>query len=80
MRVMKHLHGWGGKPGGTTSKIYNKPRLMQITKQQRKIAMHQEHKNAISHNKLKQLKPRFGRLLLPPGWKWNGPILKGKCK
>jgi len=28
--------------------------------------MHQEHKNTISQNKLKQLKPRFGRLLWPP--------------
>jgi len=38
--------------------------------------MHQEHKNTITRNKRKQLKPRFG-LLWPPAWKWSGPILKG---
>jgi len=31
--------------------------------------MHQEHKNTITQNKLKQLKPGFGRLLRPPFWK-----------
>jgi len=40
--------------------------------------MHQEHKNTITQNKPKQLKPRFGCLLRPPAWKWSGPILKGK--
>jgi len=38
--------------------------------------MHQEIKNTIAQNKLKQLKPRFGRLLLPSAWKRSGPILK----
>jgi len=42
--------------------------------------MHQEHKNTVTQNKLKQLKPRFGRLLWPVASKWNGPILKRKPK
>jgi len=38
--------------------------------------MHQKHRN-----KLKQLKkPRFGRLLRPPAWKWIGSVLEGKDK
>jgi len=28
--------------------------------------MHQEHKNTTTQNKLKEFKPRFGRLLRPP--------------
>jgi len=36
--------------------------------------MHQEHKNTITQNKLKELKPRFACLLLPPAWKWSRPI------
>jgi len=45
------------KPGETTSKIYNKPRLTEVTKfTQCKITMHQENKNTITQNKLKQLK------------------------
>jgi len=42
--------------------------------------MHREHKNTIIQHKLKQLKPRFGRLLRPLAWKRSGPILKGKGK
>jgi len=42
--------------------------------------MHQEHKNTIIEDKLKQPKPRFSRLLQPLAWKWSGPILKGKGK
>jgi len=42
--------------------------------------MHQEHKNTITQNKLKQLKPRFGHLLWPPAWKRSGLVLKGKGK
>jgi len=42
--------------------------------------MHQEHKNNITQNKLKQLKPRFGRLLWPLAWKQRRTILKGKGK
>jgi len=42
--------------------------------------MHEEPKNSIAQNKLKQLKPRFGHLLLPLAWKQSGPILKGKGK
>jgi len=38
--------------------------------------MHQEHKNTITQNKLKQLKPRFGSLLQPTVWKRCRPILK----
>jgi len=34
-------------------------------------------KNTITQNKVKQLKPRFGRLLRPAAWKQSGPILKG---
>jgi len=30
--------------------------------------MHQEHNNRATQNKLKQLKPRFGRLLRPLAW------------
>jgi len=64
------------KPGETTSKIYNKPRLMQITKF---TTMQNNHasgtKNTITQNKLKQLKPRFGRLR--PG---NGAGLFAKKK
>jgi len=44
------------------------------------ITMHQEHKNTITQNKLKQLNPRFGRLLQPLAWKRRGPILKEKGK
>jgi len=45
------------KPGKTTTKIYNTPRLTQITKfTTMQIAMHQEQKNTITENKLKQLK------------------------
>jgi len=42
--------------------------------------MRQKHKNTITQNKLKQLKPRFGCLLQPPAWKSSGPILKEKDK
>jgi len=42
--------------------------------------MHQEHKNTTTQNKLKQLKPRFGRLLQPPTWKKSRPMLNGKGK
>jgi len=42
--------------------------------------MYQEHKNTITQNKLKQLKPRFGCLLQPMAWKRNGPTVKGKGK
>ena len=57
------------KPWERTTKIYNKPRLMQITKfTTSKIIMHQEHKNTITQNKLK-LKPRSVRLLRSPATK-----------
>jgi len=42
--------------------------------------MHQEHKNTITQNKLKQLKSRFGFLLWYQAWKWSATILKGKGK
>ena len=42
--------------------------------------MHQEHKDTITQNKLKQLKTRFGNLLRPPAWKQSRPILKEKDK
>ena len=42
--------------------------------------MHQEHKNAITPNKLEQHKPRFGHLLWPLAWQWSRPILKRKGK
>jgi len=42
--------------------------------------MHQEHKNAITQNKLKQFKPRFGRLLQSPALNRSGSVLKGKGK
>jgi len=40
--------------------------------------MHQKHKNTISQNKVKQLKPRFSRLLWPLVWKRSGPLSKEK--
>ena len=61
------------KPGERTTKIYNFSLL------QHKITMHQEHKNTITQDKLKQLQmPRFGHLLQPLAWKQSGPILKEK--
>ena len=37
-------------------------------------------KNTATPNKLKQLKPRFGRLLQPPAGKRSGPVLKVQAK
>jgi len=42
--------------------------------------MHKEHKNTIIQNKLKQLKPRFGRLLWSLACKMERAILKRKGK
>jgi len=42
--------------------------------------MREEHKNTITQIKLKQLNPRFGRLLRLPALKQSGPILKEKVK
>jgi len=42
--------------------------------------MHHEHKNTKTQNKMKHLKPRFGRLLWPPAWKWSESILKRNGK
>jgi len=42
--------------------------------------MHQEHKNTITQNKRKQLKPRFGHLLWSLASKQNRPTVKGKGK
>jgi len=36
--------------------------------------------NTVTQNKLKQLKPRFGRLFRPLACKWSGPIVKGEGK
>jgi len=36
----------------------------------------QEHKNTITQNKMKQFKPRCGRLLRPPAWKWKEKVSK----
>ena len=38
--------------------------------------MHQEQ-NILQHKMNQINKARFGRLLRPPAWKWNGPILEG---
>jgi len=40
--------------------------------------MHQEHKNTVTQNKLKQLKLRFGRLLRPPAANGVGLLSKKK--
>jgi len=67
------------KQGELITKIYSKPMLTRITKFTTTQNSHtpgtQKYNNS---NKLKQLKPRFGRLSLPPAWKCSGPILKVK--
>jgi len=46
--------------------------------------VHQQYKNTITQNKLKQLMPRFGRFENGPAlflsWNQRGPILNGKGK
>jgi len=42
--------------------------------------MYYEHKNTTTQNELKQLKPRFSRLLWLSAWKRRRPVLKGKGK
>ena len=66
------------KPG-EQPELYNKPRLMRITKFTTMQNNHaSETKNTVTQTKDKQVKPIFGCFLRPMAWKWSGPILTGK--
>jgi len=68
------------KPGERTTKTYNKHRLKQITKfTTTKITMHQEYKNNVTPNKLKQLKSP-GLVASYDLWPANRAGLSGKGK